>query len=182
MARFVNYQKRGVELPPGCKDLIDVLKGKWKAKADNVFAGKWEAVPKPDLFPSGGIGQIERYVTRILVSPAKFAALIMSSLDKQVVTGLYRHPCADTFDVVLFVRRNDEALEQAIRGFFKERGIDHTLDYLCSGGVEPNYMRALKYPLPSDAKQTAGLLADLLKGVFALDAEAGLAFAYHETF
>ena len=70
MARCVNYEKRGVELPPGCKDLIEVLKGKWKAKKPGGLAGKWKPVPEPDLFPSGGMGQIERYVTRVLVSPA----------------------------------------------------------------------------------------------------------------
>lgn len=26
MSEFVNYQKRGIELPPGSKDLIDVLR------------------------------------------------------------------------------------------------------------------------------------------------------------
>ena len=61
-----------------------------------------------------------------------------------------------------------------------QRGIQHTLDYLCSG-VKPNSMRGLKYPLPSDSKQVAVLLADLLSKVYGLDAEAGLAFAYHET-
>ena len=180
MARFVNYQKRGIELPPGCKDLIDVLKGKAKAKAPDTFTGKCEPVPKSDLFPSGGIAQIERYVMRLLVSSAKFAALTVSSLDVQVVAGLYRHPDENAFDLMLFVLRKDKELEQSIREFFRRRGIEHTLDYLCSG-VERNYMRGLKYPLPSDSKQVAVLLADLLTTVYGLDAEAGLAFVYHET-
>jgi hypothetical protein len=181
MVRFVNYRKRGVELPPGCKDLIDVLKGKAKAKASGAFAGKWEPVPKPDLFPSGGIAQIERYVTRILVSAAKFAALIVSSLDERVVIGLYRHPDENAFDLMLFVLRKDKELEQSIREFFGRCGIEHTLDYLCSGGLDLNYMRGLKYPLPSDPKQVAQLLADLLTKVYGLDAGAGLAFAYGDT-
>jgi hypothetical protein len=181
MARFVTYQKRGVELSPGCNDLIDVLKGKAKAKAPDTFTGKWKPVPKPDLFPSGGVAQIERYVTRLLVSAAKFAALTVSSLDEQVAAGLYRHPDEKAFDLMLFVLRKDQEREQSIREFFRRRGIEHTLDYLCSGGLDPNYMRGLKYPLPSDSKQVAVLLADLLTNVYGLDAGAGLAFAYHET-
>ena len=180
MARFVNYQKRGIELPPGCKDLIDVLKGKAKAKVPGAFAGKWGPVPKPDLFPSGGIAQIERYVVRVLASAVKFAALTISSLDEQVVAGLYRHPDENAFDLMLFVLRKDKELEQSIREFFRQREIEHTLDYLCSG-VEANHMRGLKYPLPSDSKQVAMLLADLLTNVYGLDAGAGLAFAYHKT-
>ncbi len=181
MARFVNYQKRGVELPPGCKDLIDVLKGNAKAKAPGAFAGNWVPLPKPDLYPSGGIAQIERYVIRILVSAAKFAGLAISSLDEQVVLGLYRHPDEKAFDLMLFVLRKDEELVQSIREFFAEHGIEHTLDYLCSGGLDPNYMRGLKYLLPSDATQVAALLADLLRKVYGLDAGAGLSFAFHET-
>jgi hypothetical protein len=181
MARFINYQKRGVELPPGCKDLIDVLKRKPKAEGPGAFGGQWEPMPRADLFPSGGIAQIERYVIRILLSVARFTALIVSSLDEQVVLGLYRHPDENAFDVMLFVLRKDEELEQSIRKFFGRRGIEHTLDYLCSGGLDSNYLRGLKYPLPSDAKEVAALLADLLTEVHRLDAEAGLAFAYHET-
>jgi hypothetical protein len=180
MTRFVKYQKRGVQLPPGCKDLIDVLKGKAKAKIPGAFTGEWEPVPKPDLFPSGGVAQIERYVVRILVSAAKFTALTVSSLDQQVVVGLYRHPDENAFDLMLLVLRRDKELEQSIRDFFGQRGIQHTLDYLCSG-VKPNSKRGLKYPLPSDSKQVAVLLADLLTKVYGLDAEAGLAFAHHET-
>ena len=123
MARFVNYQQRGVQLPPGCKDLIDVLKGKAKAKAFRSFTGEWEPVPKPDLFPSGGVAQIERYVVRILVSAAKFAALTVSSLDRQVGVGLCRHPDENAFDLMLFVLRRDTELAQSIRDFFGQRGV-----------------------------------------------------------
>jgi hypothetical protein len=181
MARFVNYQKRGVELPPGCKDLIDVLKRKQKAEGPGAFAGNWEPMPNADFFPSGGIRQIERYVTRVL-SSARFAVLLVMSLDGRVLIQLARNPGEAAFDLVLLAQPDDQGLEQAVRGFFRQQGIDNPLGCFFSGGVNPIHTGALKYRLLSDPTWTAVLLADLLKGVFALDAEAGLAFTYHESF
>jgi hypothetical protein len=180
MARFVNYQKRGVELPPGCKDLIDVLKGKRKAKKPGGLAGTWKPAPESDLFPSGGIGQIERYVTRILVSSAKFGTLTVSSLDGQVMLWLYRDSDESAFDVMLFAPRKEVKLARSIREFFGQRGIKHSVDHLLRGGLDPNYMRVMKYPLPSDAKRAAQTVADLLTEVYRLDPGAGLAFRYGE--
>ena len=180
MARFVNYQKRGVELPPGCKDLIDVLRRNRRAEAPGGFALGREPGAKPDLYPSSGIAQLERYVIRILLSDAKFATLTVSSLDEQFLLGLYRDSEPSAFDLVLFVLRKNEELERSIREFFGQRGIKHTLDYLCSGGLDPNYMRAIKYPLVPEATRVAQLVADLLAKVYCLDAGAGLAFLYDE--
>ena len=113
MARFVNYQKRGVELPPGCKDLIDVLKRKQKAEGPGAFAGNWEPMPNADFFPSGGIRQIERYVTRVL-SSARFAVLLVMSLDGRVLIQLARNPGEAAFDLVLLAQPDDQGLEQLL--------------------------------------------------------------------
>ena len=40
MRQLVNYKKRGVELPKGCKDLIDVLQGPGRAKAPLAAVGQ----------------------------------------------------------------------------------------------------------------------------------------------
>jgi hypothetical protein len=48
VSQFVNYSKRGVELPEGCKDLIDVLQ----------MAGQ-ESVAEPDRVAIEGLAHIE---------------------------------------------------------------------------------------------------------------------------
>jgi hypothetical protein len=174
MARFVNYQKRGVELPRGCKDLMDVLKRTSSGTKDKVFGDKLEAMPKPDLFPSGGIRHIERYVMRLRASSARF--VLIASLDGQAVIQLNRDSGQAAHDVALVVQPRDQGQARAIKRFCEERGTARPLEGHESG-VRAEEMRALEYPLPSDARLAAGLLADLLQRVFALNADAGLAFA-----
>ncbi len=63
MNPFVDYQKRGIELPEGCKDLIDVLQ---LASA----TAKHPAEPTPK-----GVAYIELYLFRLLVPGSKFRSL-----------------------------------------------------------------------------------------------------------
>jgi len=59
MSKFVNYKKRNVELPPGCKDLVDVLRSRRRPDS----AGVMEADNRPTVSrggeATGGILEIE---------------------------------------------------------------------------------------------------------------------------
>ena len=43
MSKFVNYKKRGISLPAGCKELIDLLEPSNRRKVNDLLA------PSPDV-------------------------------------------------------------------------------------------------------------------------------------
>ena len=71
MNEFVNFNKRGVQLPPGCKDLIDVLGGGGKGKP----WGAWE-LPKSER-RIGALADVERYVRKMLESERSALGIVM---------------------------------------------------------------------------------------------------------
>jgi hypothetical protein len=179
MARIPNQQKRGMELPSGCKDLVDVLKGDRKSPIPGTFTDKNNPSARSDLFPSGGIAHLERYVNLILVGSERFVGLTISSLDNRVSIGLHRQPQGRDFDLVLCLQRKGKDCDKAVSDLLARHGIEHALDDVGSG-IEASYRRGIKYPLPADSRLAAEIIADLLRSFYGLDAQAGLTFAYHE--
>ena len=67
MAQFVNYKKRGITLPAGCKDLIDVLgPSRRQTKAHVATCGFPPLEIKEERFPTAGLAQIGRYMSMLL--------------------------------------------------------------------------------------------------------------------
>src|SRR2546426_9384324 len=84
MRQLVNYKKRGVELPKGCKDLIDVLQGPGRAKAPLAAVGQPVlGGGKLERFSTRGLAQIERYVNRLFESRSKVAMVSLMPPDRQ---------------------------------------------------------------------------------------------------
>ena len=56
MAQFVNYKKRGITLPPGCKDLIDVMAPSRRRTKAHVGASGFPPFEiKEDRFSTAGL-------------------------------------------------------------------------------------------------------------------------------
>ena len=82
MSKFVNFKKRSVSLPPGCKDLIHLLQPAQRQKAN--------AVPSADDSFIDSLSNIGEYIGDTLVSEARMAKLAVKSLDNRLLFEIYR--------------------------------------------------------------------------------------------
>ncbi|HEU0011673.1 MAG TPA: hypothetical protein VFT34_17790 [Verrucomicrobiae bacterium] len=179
MSQFVNYTKRSFKLPPGCKDLIDILEPSRRRTKADLPSGCVE-IPqiKQDHFHTSGLAQIGRYVSMLLDSSAEVFMLMVTYRDDQNPMLLYRSKSECTVAIALLATNRDR--EQAIRAFFDERGIQPLQDYPFSDAGTPDAARDLIYRLPFDASHTTSLTTDLLRVVYGLSDVAGLDFTYYE--
>jgi hypothetical protein len=178
MGIFVNYKKRSVELPPGCKDLLDVIHQRPKRKTHQAMTNKWVPVAKSERISKHGLDHILRFMVLVLESTTKFTSLSIKLPGKDVAISVYRHKEPRTLNLKFFVYRNTEE-ERAIRAFFAGQRIDHTVDYLCRP-ITPTSVRGLQYPLPQDAAGAATLIRDFLRAVHGLTEEAGIDFTFEK--
>jgi hypothetical protein len=157
MNEFVNFKKRGIELPPGCKDLGDVLP------------------PPPRVrVPVEGLTHIERYLSRLSQSPAQPRWVFIWSLDSQVCVRVNHIDGALT--AMLLVDTRDAAGERAVLTLFRKAGIPPLSD----ASPEGIPLRRLEYALPASVPDAAALIRALLHRAYGLAEDAGLLFEYHE--
>src|SRR2546428_11532429 len=112
MSEFIQKSNRSIELPLGCKDLIDVEEIRnWKPAGRS----NWSTWKEDQL------AYLEGYVTRLL-----------ESAGKSTLVGISRHldwgqvmviPDADLVASVIFASWNGAAQEQAVRDVFEGAGI-----------------------------------------------------------
>jgi hypothetical protein len=181
-----DYSKRDCSLPPGCKDLIDVLRLQKRkpTKADLVeirlhAMGKKsgmlppKAEAKHDRFSTAGLAQVARYVAMSVESLAEVFLLYIGTLDEQMAVGLRRNKGAITFELVPMrfvstaVSRHTK-IEQTVRAFCDQQGIQTIQD--CPG----------VYSLPINASLVSELIINLLRAVYGLNDDSGLIFYYSE--
>lgn len=159
MKSFVNYQKRSVQLPKGCKDLIEVLQPQ-KQTTKEPPKSIWEMMPISDRVQERGLAHIQRYVSRLWESTAVTRVLVIAPLGGQA--GLVLMHQEGLLNVTVYVDcKTSFAEESAVRAFLAERRIHPTLDYLSDGGEAAQSIRVLRYPLPSDQADAASLTAEL---------------------
>jgi hypothetical protein len=161
MNPFVNLQKRSIQLPKGCKDLIDVLR---QPRARGIVRER------------GELAHIEHCLSRLLQSAAKRKALFILSLDGQAACVLAHHD--GVLAVTVWFECRNSVREEAVRGLFVEAGINPTMDDVKSSAGVP--MRGLAYPLPTVAPRAAQLTAELMRRAYGVTEEASLVFLYDE--
>ena len=172
MSEFVNYHKRGIELPPGCKDLIDVLPTSRRQRKTYIASGFRPAKMREERFPTAGLAQIGRYVSMLLQWQGELFTLSLTAQDFEFPVTLYRSRSEGTAAVVLVTKQAQR--EQAIRAFFEQQGIA-AWDLGAADGS-----RGLAYPLPSDEARAVSLITEMLRSVYGLSDEAGIDFRYYE--
>ena len=174
MARLVNYGKRSISLPAGCKDLFDVLQpSKRKVSGPGLSAALRRPVCKHDRFPTTGFVHVARYVAMSVESLAEVFLLNVCSLDEQLAVGLCRNKGSRTFELVPMTGASTDAsrhteIEQSVRAFCERQGIQPIQD---GPGV---------YSLPIDASLVSELIINLLRAVYGLNDDSGLIFYYSE--
>ena len=179
MSAFVNYHSRKVELPEGCKDLIDVLN---LAHASGVHPSEmFKGLPDVAIYVSQfsapeaktfqGLGDVTTYVSQFSASAAKFKFLgITCSGDATTYLSI---SCGNNGLRVL-VLAADADRTQAVRAIFADSGISPLQDKSYSNNV-----RLILYPLSSISGLDQFVRELLTKG-FSVTQDTDLLFHFHE--
>ena len=138
MNEFVNFSKRGVELPAGCKDLADVL------SLSKKMAGAPPSPPSEAIVPEEGLEHISNYMSRLIQSPARWRSVWINALGKPPVVRL-SHDSEALQSLIYF----GLAREGAIRNVLKYHAINPTQFSTIPEGWY--YSRFILCPLASEA-------------------------------
>lgn len=115
MSEFVNYNKRDVSLPPGCKDLVDVLRRRSErqvgslAASDKAPAGGSETV-------TGTVSQSHKYIDRAFSSDARYFILVIVTQDEGFMVEFSKFWKKPATSMVLF--SDESKYDQPVRQFF----------------------------------------------------------------
>jgi len=120
MSQFVNYNKRSVQLPPGCKDLIDVFKPARLRKVTGANATPHFPVVPRDHTLTETLGNIEKHVAMVFDSTSELCFLAIGSPDESLMVVVSRMTDSMTADVTFL---HDETREIAMRAFFGCHGL-----------------------------------------------------------
>ena len=186
MSKFVNYKKRSIELPSGCKDLIDVLRrNAGLERLDNIPAGNGFHGVFPGVicggFFEGHLSDIGKYVAMVFDSRALAFFLIVNPPDGGVTLTVYRGEDGTTH-ASLEVQVGTER-EKAVRSFLAPRGL-HIPD---DSGMPSQFASALPVyrfcdllPLAPEAPLLSKLVEELFRRAFGLSDDSKLCFRYQE--
>ena len=154
MSDFVQPSERSIELPLGCKDLMDV---------EGVH--HWKAACRPDWFTSpkeDRLAYIEGYLARQLELAGKSALVAVSRhLDRGHV---FIHADDDLSANVVFAKWNSAEQEQMLRGVFDEAGIPAVADPVGRWKAK----KSLKYLLPTDSCVAVRLIGEVFRNGYGL--------------
>jgi len=162
MNKFVNFGKRSVALPAGCKDLIDVLQQPKRHPASTLTVRSAE-----------GLADVAKHLLRLLELGAKFRYLVITWDEMNAVQLMNEEAVLTALAVV----HENTHREQAVRGVFGAAGLAPILDEAVAGLA----VRVLGYPLPDGACSIEELISDLLRTGYGLAENVRLKFGSWES-
>jgi hypothetical protein len=157
MSDFVNFGKRSVELPAGCKDLIDVLQ---KAKR--------HPVAKLTARSAEGLADVAKHLASLLEPGAKSKNLVITWTEMNFVHLMNEEGALSAVTVVHEITHR----EQAVRGVFASAGLAPILDEAVVDGA----VRVLRYTLPGGTSNIEELISNLLRTGYGLPENMKLQF------
>jgi hypothetical protein len=186
MSKFVNYKKRSVMLPAGCKNLFDVLhphglpKHVGKVHTGAISPNEPATVTRGESF-LGVLSDIDKYVAMVFESRARSFILMVTPPDEQFTVDVHRMEGLRMRASVVVQTGTEQ--ERAVRSFFAQRGLqipeDSGMPQMFVPGVPVQTLCDIS-PLPSKALLLSQLLADLLRGTFGLSDDSQLCFRHYE--
>jgi hypothetical protein len=183
MSQFVNYQKRGITLPTGCKNLVDVLQPPSRRRELSFNHGVApDGQPfeiKKQWYPGAGIAQLGRFLPMLLRSRKELFVIDVSEGNFEWKVTLYRSRAEQVVAIAMVACGAKR--EQDIRAYFEQQSVRPIHDFMLSDLRSGNPERGLVYPLPFDAANAFTLTTELLRDVYAVSDEAGLEYCYYET-
>ncbi len=182
MGQFVNYKKRGFTLPPGCKNLIDVLHPRDKQNFQHFSERVQRSKVKRDESVTGTLSEVGKFVAMLFESHGLAFTLKMSMPDERLTVQVARMAVTTMWAMVVF--QNDTDQERTVRDFFARRGLHAPDDATMTGPfLFPDLPVQILYqisPLPSEAALLSQLVVDLFHDCCGLKDDAALHFHYYE--
>ena len=176
-----NPKKRDYLLPPGCKDLIDVLQPRGHGKQH--FLGTESQIR---LLQSGedkgGLADIEKYVAMVFASEARTFTLVVIPPGKKLTVDVTRGMGGAMISAYSFIQMNTDE-ERAARDFFTRhnRPIPEVSDMPAQFFPDlPVHIRFTISPVPPEATLLASFLASFFREVCGLSDQSELCFHYDE--
>ena len=162
MNEFVNFRKRGVQLPAGCKDLIDVLQPARRHQASTLAVRSAE-----------GLAEVAKHLPRLLELGMKSRYLVITWHEMNYVQLMNQEGVVTALAIV----HENTHREQAVRGVFGAAGLTPILDEAVAGSS----VRVLGYPLPEGASSIEELISGLLLTGYGLAENARLDLGFWES-
>ena len=164
MTKFVQKSERSIELPLGCRDLIDV-----------GDVRDWKPVTHPDWLTqtTDRLAYIEGYLARLLQSGSSPKVVVISRFQDLGQVMVISDP--NIVASVLFAIWHNAAQKQALDGVFEEAGLTPV--------AEPGRWKSehsFKYLLPADASAASQLIGEVLRGGYRLGDLSVINLSYHE--
>jgi hypothetical protein len=181
MSDFVNFGKRSVTLPDGCKDLVDILRA-----ASSVTPSKPTMPPPSHERPKvthgqrsvGGVHQVQGFLTRLFESRSELCTLMISSAEDDLTAMVYLGAGSRIF--VLILIGHDARLQEAVRSFYVERGIQPSHTYPIPKQEGGGLGCGLVFPMPPLEVETAQLTGDLFRSISRRGDEVELLFRLYQ--
>jgi hypothetical protein len=170
MDEFVNYKKRDISLPHGCKDLHDVL------KIHQAPVVTQRTIVKRDESVTGALSEIGKFVAMVLESRADSIILGVNPPEDRLSVFI-GHVEGDPVQLTVHVHfQKNSALETKLLEFIAQRG----LKALGNSGMPPSGLPAYFVfefsPLPSDEPSISELITDFFERVCGARSDTELSF------
>jgi hypothetical protein len=181
MSQFVNYKKRSVTLPPGCKNLIDLLRPRGLSKLHGTISPEERPTVTRGETVAGKLSEIQKYVGMMFESHAQAFTVMVSLSDERLTVDFARMTGEMMLASVVF--EEDAERERLMRDFFARHGLQAPRDRGRPEQFHPDLPVQLIYrisPLPSDARLLSMLTTDLFHDVCGLSDDSELMFRYYE--
>jgi hypothetical protein len=165
MSDFPQMPKRSVELPLGCKDLVD---------SDAIRNWK-PAVEPPWQTTNDRLGYVEGQLSHLLQSAGK--SKLVSVLTFQGHGHIMVIQDADLDASVVAAHWRTAPEQEALRNVFEEVGVPQRTEPVGRWKTKG----ALKYTLPADDSQAARLISEVFRAGYGLGILATIRLSYHES-
>jgi len=176
MNEFVSPQHRGVNLPPGCKDLMDVLKAQDALSAETPVYALHSNRRRPliERHETNGLQHAEKFVRQLLESRSKMATLAFFIGRDRIAFSLVRF--TNLTKAVFCFSKEEVLLERSICEVFARFGIIPLSD----ASVPLTQHRGVAYRVPDGVPGLLEVAGELLRRAFQVSDGAGLGFMLRE--
>lgn len=177
MNEFVNFKKRGVTLPPGCKDLIDLLRPTAKQAIDRAQ----RLTPTRNETVTALLAEVGKYISLAFESRGVIFTLVIAPPDGRLEVDVMRMEGEEFWVSVTFPKDPEE--ERAVRRFFTRKGLQVPEESGTPPSFFPDLPVQLIYhvsPLPRDAAGVSELITDFFRECGRLADDASLSFHVEE--
>jgi len=155
MSKLVNFKKRSISLPLGCKDLIDLLEPAQRQKATELLASGPDVKATRDDSLIDRLYNIGRSIGAALESEARMTVLAVSSLDDQLSLDIHRMD-GETLSTSVTFNQSPEN-ERKMKAIFERLGLQTPRDSGIPGSFLPDQPVQLIYRIGQESVTSAEL-------------------------